>query len=105
MKPSSLILIRRGVSVCPLCKIPLTYASEAESTTCISILNSMCVGPISGGAIFGAFLELDGIELRWYCPPVQLCDRGPEMYDASLSMCSTISLALNWTTAVGLVSA
>ena len=37
-------------------------------------------------------------------PQVQLCDRGLERYDASLSMWSTILLALNLTTMLILVA-
>ena len=64
VKPSSLIVMSRDTDVCPLCNNPLTSALAADATTCLRILNSVWIGPFSGGRRFGAFSGSVGSDLR-----------------------------------------
>ena len=105
LKLISLIVMRRGESVFPLWKIPPTSASETESITCLSILHYMWIFSFDESERCWSFVGADCWEIRYYFPPVRICDHGLDGYDASMSMCSTISLALNFTTAVVLVDA
>ena len=57
-KSSSLILMRRDTVVCPFFKNPLTYDLAAETTTCLSILNSVWIAPFAGGGRFLAFVRV-----------------------------------------------
>ena len=49
VKPSSLGVMRRGISVFPWCKIPLSSALAAEATTGLISLHHVWIGRISGG--------------------------------------------------------
>ena len=64
VKPSSWSIIIRGTNVFPLWNNPPTSASAADATTCLSILNSVWIGPFAGGGRFGDFFGLVGSELR-----------------------------------------
>ena len=64
VKPSSWSIILRGAAVSPLWNIPPTSASDADATTCLSILNSVWISPFSGGGRFGDFFGSVGSELR-----------------------------------------
>ena len=55
VKPSAWSVIRRGTAVCPLWNSPPTSALAADATTCLSILNSVWIGPFAGGGRFGDF--------------------------------------------------
>ena len=47
--------MRRGTSVLPLWKSPLTSTSTAGATTCLRILHSVWIGTFAGGGRFGDF--------------------------------------------------
>ena len=55
IKPSSWSIILRGTAVYSLGNSPLTSASAADATTCLSILHSLRIGPFAGGGRFGDF--------------------------------------------------
>ena len=58
VEPSSWSVILRGTTVCPLWNSPRNYASAAETTTCLRILNSIWIGPFAGGGRFGDFFRV-----------------------------------------------
>ena len=64
VKPISWSVMFRGTAVCPLWNSTLTYASARNATTCLRILNSVWIGPFSGGGRFGDFFKSVVSEMR-----------------------------------------
>ena len=64
VKPSSWSVILSDTDVFPLWNIPITSASDADATTCLRILHSVCIGTFAGGGRFGDFFGSVGSELR-----------------------------------------
>ena len=63
-KPSYWSVMRRGTSVLPLRKSHPTSDSDADATTCFSILHSVWIRPFYDGGRFRAFSGSVGSELR-----------------------------------------
>ena len=57
LKSSSWSVILMGTAVCPLWNSPPTSASDADTTTCLSILHSVWIGPFSGDGRFEDFSD------------------------------------------------
>ena len=63
-KLSYLRVLWRVKAVLPLWIIYLTSDLATEATTCLRILNSLWIGPLSRGGRFGYFVGLAQIDLR-----------------------------------------
>ena len=79
-------------------KSPPNYASASDSATSFSMVHVMAMLPLSL-----IFYPLRGILPRKKYPPALLLPQDSVRYDASEWMLSTISDALNWMIAFGLV--